>query len=350
VADRVALFERLAGRLIKTAAAGGAVIVVDDIHWADEPSLVALLHVVRTVRRARLLVCVAERPGGSDSTDGWRGVRSSLMREPHAHLMEVHGLSQAGSAELLHELLGGRVPEQLVSHAYAVSAGNPFYLREVVRALDRVAASDVELPATLAGVVEQRLEQLTPRTRELLRASSILGEEFSIAIAARLLGRSVFGCLPDIDEAISAGALSAAAGDRVRFTHALVRAALGSGLSLRAQVRLHGRAVRAIEQLYADSCPAISPTLRDTLPPPRWAVIDDRPRSGHAAPGRGGARWRSRKRRAVRICARDRRRFPLRCRTRAVACGPRCGRAPLRPTRHGARHLRRGHPHRASNS
>ena len=92
------------------------------------------------------------------------------------------------------------------------SAGNPFYLREVVRALDRVAASDVELPATLAGVVERRLEQLTPRTRELLRASSILGEEFSIAIAARLLGRSVFGCLPDIDEAISAGALSAAAG------------------------------------------------------------------------------------------------------------------------------------------
>lgn len=108
--------------------------------------MVALLHVVRTVRRARLLVCVAERPGGSDSTDGWRGVRSSLMREPHAHLMELHGLSQAGSAELLHELLGGRVPEQLVSHAYAISAGNPFYLREVVRALDRVAASDVELP------------------------------------------------------------------------------------------------------------------------------------------------------------------------------------------------------------
>lgn len=176
------LFERLAGRLIETAAAGGAVIVVDDIHWADEPSLVALLHVVRTVRRARLLVCVAERPGGSDSTDGWRGGRSSLMREPRAHLMELRGLSQAGSAELLHELLGGRVPEQLVSHAYAISAGNPFYLREVVRALDRAAASDVELPATLAGVVEQRLEQLTPRTRELLRASSILGEEFSIAI------------------------------------------------------------------------------------------------------------------------------------------------------------------------
>ena len=70
VADRVALFERLAGRLIKTAAAGGVVMVVDDIHWADEPSLVALLHVVRTVRRARLLVCVAERPGGFDST-GW---------------------------------------------------------------------------------------------------------------------------------------------------------------------------------------------------------------------------------------------------------------------------------------
>jgi predicted ATPase len=70
VGDRVALFERLAGRLIETATADGVVMVVDDVHWADEPSLVELLHVVRTVRRARLLVCVAERPGGSDSTDG----------------------------------------------------------------------------------------------------------------------------------------------------------------------------------------------------------------------------------------------------------------------------------------
>src|SRR5215207_3249955 len=229
-------------------------MVVDDIHWADEPSLVALLHVVRTLHRARLLVCVAERSVGPDSSDGWRGARSSLIREPHVHLLELHGLSRAGSAELLRELLGRRVPEHVVSQAHAICAGNPFYLREVARALDRVAGS-VELPATLAGVVEQRIEQLTPRTRELLRASSILGEEFSIAIAARLLGRSVFGCLPDIDEAISAGVLSAAAGDRVRFTHALVRAALESGLSLRLRVRLHGRAVRAIEQLYADALP-----------------------------------------------------------------------------------------------
>jgi DNA-binding CsgD family transcriptional regulator/tetratricopeptide (TPR) repeat protein len=255
VGGRLALFERLAGRLIETAAAGGAVMVVDDIHWADEPSLVALLHVVRTLRGARLLVCVAERPDGPDSSDGWSGVRSSLIREPHVHLLELHGLSRADSAELLRELLGGRAPDQLVSHAHAISAGNPFYLREVVRALNRVAGSDIELPATLAGVVEQRLEQLTPRTRELLRASSILGEEFSIAIAARLLGRSVFGCLPDIDEAISARVLSAVAGDRVRFTHALVRAALESGLSLRDRVRLHGRAVRAIEQLYAETLP-----------------------------------------------------------------------------------------------
>ena len=176
--DRVALFERLAGRLIETAAAGGAVMVVDDIHWADEPSLVALLHVVRTLHRAKLLVCVAERSGGPDSSDGWRGARSSLIREPHGHLLELHGLSRAGSAELLRELLGRSLPEHVVSQAHAICAGNPFYLREVARALDRVAGSDVELPATLAGVVEQRLEQLTPRTRELLRASSILGEEF----------------------------------------------------------------------------------------------------------------------------------------------------------------------------
>lgn len=255
VGNRMALFDRLAGSLIETSAIARTVMVVDDIHWADEPSLVALLHAVRTLRRARLLICVSERLGGPDSSDGWRRVRPGLIREPKASVLELHGLSEAGSAELLRELLGGTVPDQLVSDAHAVSAGNPFYLREVARTLSRGEGLAVELPATLAGVVEQRLEQLGPRTRELLRASSILGEEFSIAIAARVLGRSVFGCLPDIDDAICAGVLAAAAGDRVRFTHALVRAAVESGLSLRDRVRLHGRAIRAIEQLYSHALP-----------------------------------------------------------------------------------------------
>jgi AAA ATPase domain len=75
VGGRLALFERLADRLIETAAAGGAVVVVDDIHWADEPSLVALLHVVRTLHRAMLLVCVAERSGRPDT---W------CSRRPHS--------------------------------------------------------------------------------------------------------------------------------------------------------------------------------------------------------------------------------------------------------------------------
>ena len=165
--DRAALFERLAGRLIEAAAAGGAVMVVDDIHWADEPSLVALMHMVRTLHRAKLLVCVAERSGGPDSSDGWRGARSSLIREPHAHLLELHGLSRAGSAELLRELLGRSMPEPVVSQAHAICAGNPFYLREVARALDRVVGSDVELPATLAGG-----RRAAPRTADAAHAGA----------------------------------------------------------------------------------------------------------------------------------------------------------------------------------
>jgi len=253
--DRIALFERLADQLIDTAAPAGAVMVVDDVHWADEPSLVALLHLTRRMRHARLLICVAERSGGPDTSDGWRSVRPSVIREPHTSLLELRGLSDAGSAELLRALLGGTVSDRLVSHAQAICAGNPFYLREVGYALRRGGGLGIELPATLAGVLEQRLERLTPRTRELLRASSVLDEEFSIAIVARLLGRSVFGCLPAIDEAISAGVLATLAGDRVRFTHALVRAAVESGLSFQERVRLHNRAVRAIEQLYADALP-----------------------------------------------------------------------------------------------
>ena len=109
-------------------------MVVDDIHWADEPSLVALLQVVRTLRQPG---CWSVWPNARAATTARMvgEVRSSLIREPTVHLLELHGLSRAGSAELLRELLGRGMPEHVVSQAHAICAGNPFYLREVARSL-----------------------------------------------------------------------------------------------------------------------------------------------------------------------------------------------------------------------
>ena len=119
--------------------------------------------------RAHDLRCTGPSRGRTRQL-GWLGLRrSSLIREPHAHLLELHGLSRAGSAELLRELLGRSIRDMWCPRRTpSVPAIRSICVRLRVRLIEwgvrRRAA------ATVAGVVEQRLEQLTSRTGELRRS------------------------------------------------------------------------------------------------------------------------------------------------------------------------------------
>ncbi|WP_433726296.1 ATP-binding protein [Nocardia sp. CA-129566] len=254
--ERAALFERFADRLDGTA----ALFVIDDIHWADEPSLQALLHLIRNLRGKRILVCATERDAVSDAATGWRAIKPDLLREPVTRTLGLTGLSQRSSAMCLRAQAGRVVPDQIAFDAYTMTGGNPFYLRELGRSLQETGA--LRLPDTLREVVRGRLVPLAARTQELLRASSILGEEFPIAVASRLIGRPALDCLASMDEAAEAGLLViGAAPGAVRFGHALVRTALQESLSLQQRVLLHTRAAQAIEELYPDALEHYSAAL-----------------------------------------------------------------------------------------
>ncbi|MFD8099623.1 helix-turn-helix transcriptional regulator [Nocardia fluminea] len=249
-ADRVALFEDFAAGL--DGAAAGVLLVVDDIHWADEPSLQALLYVVRALRERRIMVCATECSGTAAA--GWAAVKPDLLREPVAGSLPLRGLSPTDSAHCLRIEAGRDLPDQLAGEAFDMTAGNPFYLRELGRSLRGSTDDALRLPASLRDVVRGRMTPRSTSARELLRAASILGERFTIAVAARLVERSISDCLAAVDEAIEAGLLvSGEEPGAVRFTHALVRATLLDGLSLQQRVVLHQRAASAIEELYPDA-------------------------------------------------------------------------------------------------
>ncbi|MFD6223211.1 ATP-binding protein [Nocardia asteroides] len=257
-ADRVALFEAFAAGL--DGAVGGALLVIDDVHWADEPSLQALLYVVRGLRDRRIMVCATERTGAEDS--GWTTIKPDLLREPVSASLTLRGLSPADSSRCLQREAGRALPDQLAGDAFDMTGGNPFYLRELGRSLRGTTDDALRLPTSLCEVVRGRMAPRSARTQQLLRAASILGERFAIAVAARLVARPAADCLPAIDEAIDAGLLATAADPgTVRFTHALVRAALLDGLSLQQRVVLHERAALAIEALYPDAVEANSAAL-----------------------------------------------------------------------------------------
>ena len=257
-ADRIALFEGFAAGLDGTDT--GVLLVIDDIHWADEPSLQALLYVVRALRERRIMVCATERTGATDG--GWPAIKPELLREPVTASLLLRGLSPADSARCLRLEAGRELPDELAGEAFDMTGGNPFYLRELGRSMRGSTDGALRLPTSLREVVRGRMAPRSNRAQELLRAASILGEQFSIAVAARLVARPAVDCLAAVDEAIEAGLLATAAEPgTVRFAHALVRATLLDGLSLQQRVVLHQRAALAIEALYPDAVEANSAAL-----------------------------------------------------------------------------------------
>ncbi|MGY2006321.1 helix-turn-helix transcriptional regulator [Nocardia gipuzkoensis] len=251
-ADRAALFERIVDRLADITDTTGGLLVVDDIQWADEPSLVALLHVVRSLRGRRLLLCAAERQ--HRESPGWRSVKPRLMSEAAVESIVVPGFSIEETVRYLAVLADREIDEPLARTVRALTGGNPFFIRELGRMVQSTPDAEISaLPPRLVDVVRTRVAVLSAATQHLLSAASLLGEQFPLAIAARLVERPMMECLPMADEAIRAGLLTpGSAAGRVTFSHGIVRAALASVLPLHQRVLLHGRAVQAIEDLYAD--------------------------------------------------------------------------------------------------
>jgi tetratricopeptide (TPR) repeat protein len=155
------------------------VIILEDLHWGDRPSVAFIDASLLAAKREPLFVLATARPGVSDLFPGlWadRGVVEVRLRE----------LSESASEELVREALGpDAAPErvlEIVSHA----AGNPLYLEELIRAAANPRRGS--LPATVLAMVQARLLELEPEARRMLRAASVFGQIFWRAGVIALLG------------------------------------------------------------------------------------------------------------------------------------------------------------------
>jgi tetratricopeptide (TPR) repeat protein len=164
------------------------VLVLEDLHWGDLPSVKFLDATLRNLRERPLFVLALGRPEVSDIFPRlWaeRGVQ-------HVHLRE---LSRRGSESLVREVLGDDVDAEVARRIVDCAAGNPFYLEELIRA---AAAGEADFPETVLAMVEARLAALAPEARRLLRAGSVFGQVFWRGGLAALLGAGASG----LDEAL----------------------------------------------------------------------------------------------------------------------------------------------------
>jgi class 3 adenylate cyclase/tetratricopeptide (TPR) repeat protein len=218
------------------------VLVFEDIHWAEEPLLELIEHLVTWVREAPLLVISLARPELLDIRPGWGGGRV------RATAIELEPLGETESEELVDALVsdGSLSPEDRQA-VLAKTEGNPLYLEETVRMLEEEGADGIgRIPDTLQALIAARIDRLEPDAKALLQRAAVIGRIFWEAALSRLSPEleSLEQPLDDLRlrEFVLDEPRSSIRGEKAyKFKHVLIREVAYGGLSKSARAEHHAR-------------------------------------------------------------------------------------------------------------
>ena len=199
------------------------VLVFEDLHWGDRPSVGFVDTALRNLADRPLLVVAIARPEVHAAfPDLWSGRGMQVIA--------VAPLTRRSSERFVRLALGDDVSAEVMRRIVAQAEGNAFYLEELVRAV--AEGKGDALPGTVMAMVEARLEALEPEARRALRAASVFGQSFTLGAARALLGGPraaprVAELLAELErrEILARRLAGSAADDEYAFRHALVREA-----------------------------------------------------------------------------------------------------------------------------
>ena len=264
-AARFRLFDSLAGFLRTAAARRPLLLVLDDLHWADVPSLALLRFMSRELEGAEgsgPLVVGSYRHTEVDQGHPLLAAVADLTRGQHRWLL-LGGLGQREVAGFVALVAGAEPSAELAAEVYRQTDGNPFFVTEVVRLLASQGRLDPAargstvlgsgLPEGVRAVVAERLSRLSGDCRRILEVASVVGRDFELRVLQPASGLDAERLLVLLEEAEAVRLVGAVPGElsRWRFAHALVREVLYEGLLAARRVRLHGLVADALEAVYA---------------------------------------------------------------------------------------------------
>ena len=262
---RFQLFDSLTAFLKSAARTQPLVLVLDDLHWADEGSLRLLEFVARELVGARLLLFGTYRDTELNRRHPLSQTLAELTRERLSERILLRGLSREDIDRFVEATCGTSPPAELVSLIHTQTEGNPLFVTEIVRLLvqegeltpERLTGEkswSLRIPEGVREVIGRRLDRLTERCNETLTIASVIGREFSHDQLKALIDDVSEDRLLDVlEEALAAHVIEELPRSlgRYQFSHALIQETLTEELSLTRRVRLHARIGEALEQLYA---------------------------------------------------------------------------------------------------
>ncbi len=261
--ERHRLHTSVAELLASVGARSPVLLVLEDVHWADAPTLLLLRHLVRSGANARMLLAVTVRDVDAAVAPTLSETLVDVVRSEGSVRVRLGGLDDDELAEFVRLATGAEAGREVTEAIGSLTAGNAFLLTELWRELVDTDAievrartvrlarplADIGTPETVREVVTQRLARLGPATGEVLELGAIVGAEFELDTVRRASGLSEASLLDAIDEAERNGLVleAPARGLAYRFAHELVRRSVVDRLSAPRRAEIHLRVAQALE-------------------------------------------------------------------------------------------------------
>jgi tetratricopeptide (TPR) repeat protein len=256
--SRFVLFDALSSFLRRTADRQPLLVVLDDMHAADQLSLLALLFFARQIADIRVLVIATHREAEIHRTPRLEEQFGKLFRA--GQRISLSGLDAGDVGRLIEHRNGDPETAQSVHRA---TGGNPFYADEVVRMLVTETAPERESPGNVVPlpvpmgvrtVIEQRLEALPEATLRALRQAAVIGAQFSLVTLAAVTGEPRGALLEMLEPALQENMIAVSPDHvaRFHFVHDLFRETANAGLSRPERARIHAAVGDALVKRTAE--------------------------------------------------------------------------------------------------
>jgi tetratricopeptide (TPR) repeat protein len=244
-------------------------VLLDDLHWADEPTLRLFEHLAQRLPQLPMIVLGTYRDVELDADRPFAATLETLTRQRLAHRLSLKGLPQESVDAMLCALGGTAPPAPLVAAVFRETEGNPFFVEEVFHHLrdehelfdqngrwrTGLRMDELNVPEGVRLVIGRRLKRLEETTQQILTRAALVGRSFDLSLLTAVTEERDETLLTALEEAEAAHVLRLESGRNIRwvFAHELIRQTLVARLALPRRQRLHLHTATALERLYASS-------------------------------------------------------------------------------------------------
>ena len=243
--DQLQVFDAVRALLLGCSRRSPVVLVLEDLHWADQASRDLIAFLARTLRSGRVVLLASYRSDEVHRRHPLRPLLAELVRLPGVERLELAPLSRAALGEQLEAITGEPLPADQVERIYARSDGNPFYAEQLLAA--GPGHADVGLPPTLADVLLTRVQALSEPAQQVLGVAAVAGRRVSHRLLAEVAPWPEADLERGLRGAVGAGVLVVdGASGTYAFRHALLQEVVYTDLLPGEQVRLHAAYARVL--------------------------------------------------------------------------------------------------------